>query len=477
MIFDPLLSVDDKGNPVPILATEVPTAANGGISPDGLTVTYHLRPGVKFTDGVPLTSKDVKFTWRAMMNPANNVVSRNGFDDVTSIDTPDDTTVIVHLKRVYAPFTAEFFGEGDAPTEIAPEHLLAKFPNLNQVPFNSEPVGSGPYKLAEWVKGDHITLVANPNYFRGTPGLKRIVIRIIPDENTALNLLRTHEIDWMFEPSFATFAALKRIKDVNVLLQNINGYEGMAFNTAHPPLDDVQVRRALAYAVNKKQLLTTLTFGQETMATEDIPDWYWAYNPHVTVYPFDPAKAKALLAADGWRPGPDGVLAKHGQPLSLLLATNQSNATRREAALQIQAMLRTIGVETQIKFFDGGTYFAPAPLGILQGGKFDMALYGWYAGADPDNSGLFTCANRPPAGFNYTRYCAPAMEAAQRAALTHYDLPTRKKAYAQIEEALATDAPQIFFFWRRQAQATNPDFKGFDPNPVTESWNSYQWSI
>ncbi|HET9031213.1 MAG TPA: peptide ABC transporter substrate-binding protein [Candidatus Aquilonibacter sp.] len=477
LIFDPLVSADPKGNLVPILVTQVPTQENGGISKDGLTVTYHLKKGITWSDGQPLTSKDVKFSWQAMMNGDNNVVSRHGFDEVKSIDTPDDTTFILHLKEKFAPIVVAFFGPSDSPTNIAPAHLLAKYPNVNQIPFNNEPIGSGPYKLAEWVKGDHITLVANDTYFQGKPGLKQITIRIIPDENTSLNLLRTHDIDWMFEPSYSTYASLKTMPDVTTKYNDVNGYEGVQLNTSRPPLNDVAVRRAIAYAIDKKQLLDTLTFGQQTLATEDLPNWMWAYNPNVTVYEHNPAKAKQLLQADGYKPGADGIMTKNGQRLSLLLVTNNSNVTRTKASVIVQSNLRQAGIDVQIKYFDGATLFAPAPLGILQTGKFDLGISGWFAGVDPDNSSNFMCKNVPPGGYNYTRYCSSQMDAAQRQALEHYDQATRKKAYATVEQLLATDVPQIFFWWDRQAQAINPDFKNFDPNPIVESWNAYQWSI
>ena len=477
LIFDPLISANGKGDFVPMLAAVIPTTENGGISKDGLTVTYHLRKAVTWSDGQPFTSKDVKFSWQAMMNQNNNVVSRHGFDEVKSVDTPDDATVVLHLKEKFAPIVSEFFGPSDSPTGIAPAHLLAQYPNINMIPFNNEPVGTGPYKLAEWVKGDHITLIANDKYFLGQPGLKRIEIRIIPDENTSLNLLRTHDIDWMFEPSYSTYPTLKTIPDVVVHFNDINGYEGVQLNTEHAPLNDVNVRRAVAYAIDKKQLLDTLTYGQQKLATEDLPDWMWAYNHNVTVYSRDVNKAKQLLASDGWTPGSDGIMSKNGAKLSLLLVTNQSNVTRRKASVLMQSQLRQAGIDVQIKYFDGATLFAPAPVGILQGGKFDLGISGWFAGVDPDNSSNYACSNRPPGGYNYTRYCSTAMDAAQNVALTHYDQPTRKKAYAQIEELLAQDVPQIFFWWDKQAQAINPDFKNFDPNPATESWNSYQWSI
>ena len=477
LIFDPLVSADDKGNLVPVLVTQVPTPENGGISKDGLSVTYHLKKGITWSDGQPLTSKDVKFSWQAMMNDNNNVVSRHGFDEVSSVDTPDDTTVVVHLKEKFAPIVSEFFGPSDSPVDIAPAHLLAKYPNLNQIPFNNEPIGSGPYKLAEWVKGDHITLVANPKYFQGTPGLKQITIRIIPDENTSLNLLRTHDIDWMFEPSYSTYAGLKSMQDVSSVYNNVNGYEYVQLNTSHPPLDDVRVRQAIKYGIDKKQLIDTLTFGQQTIATEDIPNWMWAYDPNVTVFPHDVQKAKTLLQSAGYAPGADRIMTKNGQRLSLLLVTNVSNVTRRKASVILQNQLREAGIDVQIKYFDAATLFAPAPLGILQTGKFDLGLAGWFAGVDPDDSSQLMCKNAPPGGYNYTRYCSPKMDAAQKEAITNYDQPTRKKAYATIQSLQATDTPQIYFWYRRQLQAINPDFKNFDPNPIVESWNAYQWSI
>jgi len=477
LIYDPLTSADAKGNIVPILATEVPTVENGGIGKDGLTVTFHLVKNAKWSDGVPLTSKDVKFSWQAMMNPNNNVVSRHGFDEVTSVDTPDPYTVVVHLKEKFAPIVSEFFGESDSPTAIVPEHILGRYPNLNQIAFNNEPIGSGPYKLSQWVKGDHITLVPNASYFRGTPGLKQIVVHVIPDENTSLNELQTHDIDWMFEPSFSTYATLRTMKDVLVHYNDVNGYEGMQLNLSHPPLDDKQVRLAILYAIDKRRLLDTLTFGQQKLATEDLPDWMWAYNKGVTTYPFDVAKAKQILAADGYTPGANGIVQKNGKPLSLLLVSNGSNATRKKASVLIQQMLHLAGIDVQIKFFDGATLFAPAPLGILQSGNFDLGLSGWFAGVDPDNSSNYDSKNIPPGGYNYTRYRSAAMDAAQQMALTNYDRPTRTKAYAKIEELLAQDQPQIFFWWDRQAQAISPDLKGFDPNPTTESWNAYTWTI
>jgi peptide/nickel transport system substrate-binding protein len=478
LLFEPLLSADGKGNPVPMLATSVPSTDNGGISKDGLTVTYHLRRNAKWTDGVPVTSRDVQWSWEAIMNDRNNVVSRHGYDSVRSIDTPDDYTVVVHLKQKFSPFVNTFFAMSDQPMPVAPAHVLAKYPDINQLPFNDAPsVSDGPFRFVQWSRGDHVTLARNDGFFMGKPHLSRIEIRIVPDEDTTVNLIKVHAIDFMFQASPQTYPALKSAAGVRLDFVDVNGYETVQFNTSHPILADSRVRLAIAYAIDKHRMVDTLTYGQMSDATEDIPNWMWAFNPAVRSYPHDPATARAMLRDAGWRPGPDGIMQKGGTPLSLVLVTNNSNATRRQAALELQAMLREAGIQVEIKTYPADMIFAPAGMGgILQLGKFDLALNGWYAGIDPDDSSQFMCQNVPPGGYNYTRYCNKDMQAAQNAALTHYDRAERVAAYYQTQRLLARDNPQIFFWWRRQMEPISVDFRGFDPNPVVESWNAWQWS-
>ena len=480
--FDTLVSVDGSGkHVVPILATAVPTVGNGGISKDGLTITYHLHSGVRWQDGVPFSSKDVKFSWQAVMNDANNVNERVGYDEVASVDTPDATTVVFHLKRKFAPFVDTVFAESDNPICVIPEHLLAKYKSLNQVPFNQMPVGTGPFKVTQWARGDHVTLVANDDYFRGKPKLRRIIVREIPDENTSLNALRSHDVDWIFEASPQLYKQLKGMPGITVILNQQPQTLALGMNTSHAALRDVRVRRAIAYAVDKQSLVDKNTAGSAAVAWADQPPYSWAYEPNVARYPTDAAKAKALLAQAGWTPGSDGIARKNGQPLSLQLAYNVENATRREVAVQIQSMLRAVGIDAQIKPYPANLFFATyGQGGIMTSGKFDLAVFGWIAGYDPDDHSLFTCDDIPrpshPDGVNYFRYCNPAMDAAQRAALGTYDQNARKSAYSTIQKLLAADLPEDFIWFPRQAQPINPDFKGFAPNPVNESWNAYEWS-
>jgi peptide/nickel transport system substrate-binding protein len=479
LIFDPLVSVDASGKtPVPILAETVPTLENGGISKNGLTITYHLRHGVVWHDGVPFTSKDVKFTWAAIVSPNNNVISTTGYNLVRSVDTPDDFTVVFHMKQRFSPAVNTMFAESDDPFEVLPAHLLAGLPNINAIPFNSAPIGTGPFKFKQWARGDHIELIPNDKYFLGAPKLKRILIRFIPDENTEVSQLRTHELDWQLEASPQEYQKLKSVPDLNVVLREKNVYERIQVNTSHPPLDDVLVRRAIASAIDVSKLVHDLTFGSATLADQDLPPFMWAHADNVARYPYDLAKAKALMAQAGWTPGPQGILQKNGAPLHLVVVTNVSNATRRAGVVQVQAMLHLLGVDAEIKTYTGGLLFATMQTGgILQNGKFDLAWTGWVAGIDPDQSSMFMCDKQPPHGNNETHYCNLDLDAAEKSALSHFDIPSRTTAYARIESILSRDLPQIVLWWPGQIQPINPDFKGFDPNPVIESWNAYQWDI
>ncbi len=483
LTFDNLITTDAGGTHlIPVLASEVPTQANGGISRDGLTITYHLRSNVRWQDGVPFSSKDVKFSWQAMMNDANNVNERVGYDEVRSVDTPNATTAVFHLKHIFAPFVNTVFAESDNPVCIIPEHLLAKYPNLNKVPFNQHPIGTGPFKVVRWVRGDHIELVANDHYFRGKPKLRRIIVREIPDENTSLNALRSHDVDWIFEASENLHNALRSLPDVKIVTNDQPQTLGMIMNTSRPLLSDVRVRRAIAYAVNKPALVHDDTGDTATVAWADQPPFMWAYEPNVSKYPHDAAKARALLESAGWAAGSDGIMRRNGQPLALQLAYNVENATRRSVAVQVQAMLKEAGIDIEIKSYPANLFFATyGQGGILTNGKFDLTVSGWIAGMDPDDHSLYESDEIPrpghPDGTNYSRFNDPEMDAAQRAALSTYDQAARKKAYSTIQQILARELPENYIWFPRQIQPISPNFKNFAPNPVNESWNAYQWEI
>jgi peptide/nickel transport system substrate-binding protein len=468
LMFEPLISADAKGRPYPILAAQVPSTENGGVSADGRTITYYLRPQVQWSDGVPVSSADVKFSWSAIMNPANNVVTRHGYDDVASIDTPNALTLVVHLKRAFAPFVNTFFAESDQPYNIAPAHVLAKEPEINKLGFNQAPtVSDGPFTFVRWNHGDRIVLAANPKFMFGRPKLDGMDVLTVANENTSVNMLRTGAIDYMFQASIVTYPQLKGASSIHVIMNPVNGYEGMGFNLLRKPMSDPRFRLAVAYAVDKQRLVDDLTYGQVKIANGDLPDWMWANNPAIKPLPHDVAKAKALLAQ-----------ASVKTPLSLVLVTDSANVTHKRAAVLLQAMLHDVGIDLEIKTYPGDLLYATrAAGGIMNSQNYDLSLNPWYGGLDPDNSSEFSCENRSPNGWNMEMYCSAQMDALQQRALTHYDLPTRASAYHAIEALIAKDNPLIFFWWQRQQEPISNRFHGFAPNPVTESWNAWEWRL
>ncbi|HEY1655712.1 MAG TPA: peptide ABC transporter substrate-binding protein [Candidatus Tumulicola sp.] len=476
LMFNLLVTQDAHHNQVPDLASVVPTLANGGISRDGLTITYHLRHGVKWHDGAPFTSKDVKFTWQAILNPSNNVLSRRGYDRVAALDTPDDYTVVMHMKNAFAPAIDTIFGESDTILRILPAHLLAKYPNLNQVAFNAAPVGTGPYKFVKWLRGDRILLEANPNYFRGAPKIAHLTLLMIPDDNTTEAQLRSHEADLGLEITAPAYRDLASAPGVVRQLAQAPSYTSMIFNVTRPALADVRVRRALVMGIDREGIVRDDTYGTGTVAVADLPPYYWAFDPSLHPIPYDVAGAKALLDAAGWHPGSDGIRVRNGTRLSLLLVYGQGSQLIRTITTQIQQMYKPLGVELQLKGYDYATLYAAAQSGgILNGGRFDLGMYGWVSGADPDDSSQWTCNAIPPGGNNAARYCSAEMDALQHAALSTFDRGARKKTYSKVEALLLRDAPAAFLYYQSLRYAHAASLQNFTPNGISEGWNAQEW--
>lgn len=476
LVFDVLVTTGADGRTlIPRLAAAVPTQQNGGISPDGLTITYHLRRNVKWQDGAPFTSADVRFSYDAMMNPANNVPNRHGYDLIASVRTPDPYTVVFRMKQPYAPATTNLFGD-EVPNAILPRHLLARYPDLNHVAFNQMPVGTGPFKVVRWDRGTSIELAANDAYYLGKPHVPRISVRFIPDEATMLNQLRTHELDLFTQASVTAFGQIRTLPGVKYTLVDTHGASNVLINMTRPVLRDVRVRRAINAAIDKAGIVQRFTFGAGTVASEDIPRFMWAYDARLRPTPHAPARARALLREAGWLPGRNGLVYKAGRPLRLEFAYAQNNVTYRLIAVEIQAELRSVGIDAEVKGYNGAMMFAGLSAGgIYQSGNFDLAWYTMTLGIDPDSSGRFTRGAIPPNGQNYSRYCSAAMDAAQTAGLTSYGRRERKRAYAASQDLLAKDVPIAFVYWPKDVEAYNPRLRGFAPNPVTPTWNAQDW--
>lgn len=477
LIFDPLVATDPGGKDVPILAERVPTLANGGISKDGRSIVYHLRHGVVWHDGAPFSSDDVAFTWRAVMNPRTAVATRHGYDRVARVDTPDPYTAIFRLKAPFAPAVHTFFAHSDAPLGILPAHLLERYASLDRIAYDAHPIGTGPFKFVRWLRGDRIEYVANERYFLGKPKIGRIVLHLVPDENTIIEEMRAHEIDWFVQATPRVYPQLRGISNIDVRLVPFNGNDAIQFNTIHAPWSDARLRRAVALAIDKPAIVAKVTYNTTVAATEDLPSFMWAYDPHAGATKPDVGAAARLLDSAGWRTGNDGIRTRAGRRLTLDLAYRNDSLTDRNLGVVLSAMLRAAGIDVNLKGYTTALFYGPVGTGILADGKYEAGLQTWFAGVDPDDSTQLVCYQIPPTGYNWSRYCSRAMDRAQNVALSNYDRPTRKRAYAAIERLLARDNPFVYLWWPRQIEATSDDLHGFRPNGIVEDWNAYQWSL
>jgi len=460
-----LVRYGSDNRPVPELATEVPTEANGGVSKDGLTITWHLRHGVKWSDGAPFDADDVVFSTSAVNNPANNEVGRDGWDLITKVDEPDKYTVIFHLKKPYAGYLPSFFGSAGANPCVLPKHILGGLANINSAPYNSKPVGIGPFRYAEWVRSDHITLEANPYYWRGQPKLKKVVYKIIPDRNTLVTQLQTGEIDmWTNVPT--------AFVDRTTTLPNVAYFRGpgyyyshLSFNTQHPPLREKAVRQALRLGMDRKLLRDKIGHGvgilQESIVTPASP-----MHDDEPEIPYDPAKANALLDAAGWVRGPDGIRAKNGVKLNLDYAAVSGNTDNDTRIEQIRTMWQQLGVALTLKHYNSATYFQLTG-GIVYGGKFDATNFSWQLTPDVDINPQTSCNLIPPKGQNITRFCDPQAQVWLDREQLAYAEEKRKAIIAKAMPIIIDDAPFIVLWILEDIHVYNKDLTGWHPNNTT----------
>jgi peptide/nickel transport system substrate-binding protein len=474
-----LFNADDNDQLFPELATAIPTLKNGGITKDGLTITYHLRRGVLWQDGVPFSADDVVFSWHAVMNPGTNTATRLGYDDITRIDEPDRQTVVVHLRRPFAPFVNSFFTMSSTAYPIYPKHLLAGYHDLNRIPYNSKPIGTGPFIVQEWHRGQTLRMVANPHYWRGPPKLREVDFRAIPDENTLLTSMRTHEIDLWFGATASNYPTASHIPFTRAILTPFTQYSLIGFNVSRPLLADVAVRRALAYATDRKGLIDRISFGVDLPAEGDQPSFSWAHDPHLPMLAYDPARARAILDAAGWKVGPDGVRVRRGMRLHLEFVTTTGSAVGGRLAVLLQSNWRAIGVDLEVKSYAADLMFASyGEGGILQTGHFDVEASSWLNGIDPDDSTNFRSDQIPPRGQNQFRFRNRDLDDQERIALGSFDRDVRRRAYWRIQEILVDQLPELTVYFSRRFDVVSDDLKNYRPgHVVTTFWNTWQYEI
>ena len=486
-IYSWTIRYDDKARPIPDALSEVPTIANGDVSKDGLTLKYKLRHNIKWQDGVPLTCRDLRFTWQVVMNPHNNVITTDGYKDIGSIDCSDPYVAVIHMKRLYAPFLQQLWSvNGNSP--ILPEHVLAKYNDakgsLNTAPYNSMPIGSGPFKVVSWQRGQEVRLEANPDFYLGKPKLQTVIYKIISDENTEETELETHEIDMLALgtglkwPQYEALAAdpkngLKAIRVDSYLWSHVD------FNLKHPIVSDRNVRVALAYATNRQEIIDKIDHGSAIAAeTDQQPKLSWAYTSDIQHHPYDLEKAKQILDADGWKVGPDGIREKNGQKLEFTLSTQTESNSGKAVQTYLQREWRDIGVQVDVKNYPSSEFFDNSTNGTLQGGHYDAAIFSWIGAADPDDNAIYSGDNLAPHGQNAMMWNNRTATAAMADALKTIDQARRKRDYVIVQQQLAIDVPTIIISFARVPYVYNTDLKGFTASPVISGfWNTWDYSI
>jgi peptide/nickel transport system substrate-binding protein len=476
LIFSHLITADQNGTPIPDLATEIPTLRNGGISADGKTYTYHLRRGVRWHDGAPFSADDVRFSWRAVMNPKNDVFGRQGYGEIVSLDTPDRFTVVAHLRRRYPPFVTEFFTDLQEDAKaLVPAHLLRDLSDLNHAAYNAKPIGTGPFRVTEWRRGERIRLTAFPDYWRGRPQLAGIDVSIVPDDATILNLLRAGQADFVANPSPELLQQYRALSGYVTTLSRSNVMEMLLTNDARPGLRDPVVRRALVRAIDVDALTAKVTHGAGERAYDVLPPGTLGYVRNAPV-PYDPAGARRSLDAAGWRAGPDGIRQRGGERLSFGLIYPAGSSSERALGVQVQAMLHAIGVGIELKGYAYETIFAYD--GPIVTHRYDIATSQNTLQLDPDYSEFLTCAAFRPRGENDDQFCDRTFDAGERAGLSSDDPVVRTSAYATAERRIAELVPFVPLYLLRRITVATARLSGYRPSPtVAPWWDAWRWRL
>lgn len=500
-IVEGLLGVDPDGNRYPVLAQEVPTVANGLVSADGLTVKYNLKEGILWSDGEPFTCDDVLFTYEAVTDPASGAVSTTGYDKIESVTCDSDLAVTIQFSEFYAPYLALF---GD----VMPRHATGETADMQNWEYNWDPIGTGPYMQKEWVNGDSITLVANPNYrdYPERPIVKQVIVRIIPSREVGKALITSGEIDILWDLTEADVPEFEANPSIVVNKKSSPGTERLVINLADPALDatddpignphpilgDVLVRKAIDAGIDKQFLVDELLFGATTVGVSELSIG-WA-KCDIPTSEYSPETAMSLLEEAGWTDGDgDGVrecngckYAEAGTPLRLKLQTTTGNQLREEAEQLIIEMMREIGLEFYIENVPSSELFGSWSSGAFRKhGQYDVLMYTTSDGLDPQSQmfGYFHSSQMPlesngGTGFNYSRWVNAAADAAIEAAGATPDEAERKAQYQIACEQIAEELPHIYLYDRSDVHLSRSNVVNFDVNPWgNQTWNAEEWDI
>lgn len=474
-IIEGLVTNDEQMNVIPLLAAGIPTIENGGVvmrADGGMDVTWKLRPGIRWHDGVPFTSADIKFTVDAINSPDYNPESTDGFDRITSVDTPDSLTAVVHYREPYAPYQLQFV------RGALPRHVLAGRDIDRASDYNRNPLGTGPYRVAEWRTGEYILLERVPDYWRGAeyPKIRRLQFKFIPNTTTRVNQLAGGEAHVMALVPWDKYRELSAVPGVTIHTMIGNSYEHITLNQRRvEAFRDVRVRRALTHAIDREAIVRTILDSLAPVVHGPIQPLSWAFTDSVAKYPFDPGKAAALLDEAGWKDADkNGIRERGGAPFSFTLLTQAGFAVRESVSQIVQRQLRDIGVDVRIQLVDG-----TALSSLWFEGNFDALLHWWHMPADPEITLFFASDRTPPAGRNINYLGAPALDRVLYASDREIDQDARRVLLVRAQQMLAELAPEIPLYNVTRLDAVPETLDGFKGNPTNTGvfWNVWEWEV
>ena len=473
-VVEGLTTTDEQMNVIPLLATEVPTIANGGVRlrPDGgMDATWKLRPDVKWHDGTPFTSADVKFTVDAINGPNYNPESTDGFDRISSVDTPDPLTAVVHYKEIYAPYDIQFI------RGTLPKHVLEGRDIDRAQDYNRNPLGTGPYRVAEWKAGEYILLERVPHYWRGDqyPIVRRLLFKFIANTNTRINQLKSGEVHVVALVPWDKYREIADLPSLSIHKTRGNAYEHVTLNEQHyPPFADVRVRRALTYALDRELLTRTILDGLAPVTHGPVQPVSWAYTDRITRYDFDPRARPRLLDEAGWKIGANGIRQRDGRPLAFTLITQAGFAIRENMAQAIERQLRDVGVDVTVQLHDGTAISA-----IWFEGRFDAMLHWWQMPSDPELTTFFAADRAPPAGRNINYFKDEELTRLLYASDRTVDRAERTRLLQRAQQILADAAPEIPLYSITRLDAVPAALRHFKGNPTNTGifWNVHEWAL
>ena len=443
------------------------------VSADQRTITFHLKPNLKWADQRPLSSADVLFTWQKVTDDNTRTPYGSDFKLVSKAEAPDAQTFRVTYAVPYAPALDTWAG-----LHILPKHLLQD-QDINNTAFARHPVGSHYYKLSDWKNGQYLKLSRNPYASQGQANIEHLLSRIIPDKAAQFLELSADNIDSMalnpiqYARIFPSRPDLSN--NIGLYKELGNSYSYMGFNLKRKPFDDVRVRQAINYAIDKQEIIDGVLLGLgEPVASPYKPGTRWS-NPKLKPYPYDPNKARTLLREAGFADtNGDGILEKDGKPFSFEILTNQ-NKEREMTAVLIQRRLKEVGIEVNIRVLEWASFLGR----FIKPKQFDAVVLGWSLSLDPDQYGIWHSSQQAPGQFNFISYSNPQADKLLEAGRIELNPDKRMKIYHAFSKILLEDSPVIYLSAGYGLSAIHKRVKGISsPAPAAGiGHNTYEWFI